>query len=93
MIQDMEKQEKTKKQKLTKEEKIKQLKDKEKQIKARIAKLQAVDKVKARKADARKKILLGGFVLSLIEKDQAAKQLYDKFIVSVERNSDKDLFK
>jgi hypothetical protein len=58
---------------MTKEEKIQALKDKEKQIKARIAKLQAGDKAKERKQDARRKIILGGVLLNLIKNDEALK--------------------
>lgn len=58
---------------LTKEEKIQSLKDKEKQIKARIAKLQAGDKAKERKQDARRKIILGGILLNLIKSDEILK--------------------
>lgn len=79
--------------KLTKEEKIHALKEKEKQIKAKIAKLKAGDKAKDRKADTRKKILVGGFVLSLMEKDATAKALVEKCIASLKKDADKELFK
>lgn len=79
--------------KLTKEQKIAKLAEKQKQIKAQIAKLQQADKAKERKADARKKILIGGYVLSQIEKDIAVKAVYEKCIASLKRDDDKELFK
>lgn len=84
---------KPKKPKLTKEEKIAILAEKQKQIKAKIAKLQAVDKKKERAADARKKIIVGGFVLALAEKDPEAKKLIEKCVSSLKRDADKELFR
>lgn len=79
--------------KLTKEEKIALLTEKQKQLKAKIAKLKAGDKAKERKADARKKILVGAFVLSIMEKDATAKALVEKCIASLKKDADKELFK
>lgn len=72
---------------LTKEEKIQALKDKEKQIKARIAKLQAADKAKERKVDARKKIILGGILLNLMKADESIKA---KVKAEIDKRADKD---
>ena len=76
---------------VTKEEKIQALKDKQKQIKARIDKLEAADKAKERKQDARRKIILGGIALNLIKGDEALKAKFKAEIVKV-ADKDKTLF-
>lgn len=78
---------------LTKEEKIAKLAEKKAQIIAQINKLQAADKAKERKLDARRKILVGGFVLAQIEKDPIAKELVQKLIATLKREDDIALFK
>lgn len=72
---------------MTREKKIQALKDKEKQIKARIAKLQAGDKAKERKQDARRKIILGGVLLNLIKSDESLKK---KAKAELDKIADKD---
>lgn len=78
---------------MKKAEMIQTLKEKEKQIKARITKLQAADKAKERKADTRRKILLGSFLMALAMKgDENAKRIIAGCISSLKHNSDKALF-
>jgi hypothetical protein len=78
---------------MKKAEMILALREKEKQIKARIAKLEAIDRAKERKADTRRKILLGGFLMALaIKGDENAKRIIAGCVASLKRDSDKALF-
>ena len=65
---------------------------KKKQIEAQIAKIKAQEKQKERKDDTRRKIILGGFLMTLIEKDAEAKRIYQACIKSLNREQDKKLF-
>lgn len=83
---------KTTRQTKTKTEKIAALEEKQKKLKAQIAKLQATDKAKERKADTRRKAMLGGFMLSVIGKNESANTLFEQFLSTLKRNDDKALF-
>ena len=76
----------------TKAEKIAALEEKQKKLKAQIAKLQATDKAKERKADTRRKAMFGGFMLNLIGKNESVDTLFTQFLGTLKRDDDKALF-
>lgn len=84
--------EKQKAKRLSKEERVAKLKEKQKQIAARIAKIEASDKAKERKEDTRRKVMFGGFVLSLLGKNESANAMFEQFLASLKKEPDKALF-
>lgn len=62
------------------------------QIEARIQALEARGREKARKADTRRKIILGGYVLAAARTDKDARRLIADLIASLEKPADRALF-
>jgi len=64
-----------------------------KQLEARLAKLKAGDKARARKADTRRKIMLGAFMgLQAAKNDERALGLFKDFLATLKTDADKALF-
>lgn len=59
---------------------IEKLKEKKRQLEARIRKIEAVENQKKRKADTRKKIIIGSLVLAEAETDPKLKKWLDGVI-------------
>ncbi len=62
------------------------------QIEARLQALEARTRQKARKADTRRKIILGGYVLAAARTDESARRLIADLIASLEKPADRALF-
>lgn len=71
---------------------LEKLTKKKKQIEAQIAKLKTQEKKKERKEDTRRKIILGGFLMAQIEKDEEAKRIFKACVNSLTKEHDKKLF-
>lgn len=78
--------------KKTKADKIALLEEKRKKIQDQITKLKTAQSSKTRKEETRKKIVLGGWFLSLVEKDPKVKELYNLFLEKGVSDRDKKLF-
>lgn len=78
--------------KKTKMDKIALLEEKKKKLQAQITKLKTAQNSKSRKEETRKKIIVGGWFLSLVEKDEKAKDLYKLFLEKGVQDRDKKLF-
>jgi len=81
--------------KMTKEEKIAKLVEKKKQIEAKVKQLQARDTDKERKTDTRRKAIIGGWVISMLEKDSELKAKIEgglKATLVGKKEKDKELF-
>lgn len=76
----------------TKEQKLKELEEKKKVIEAKISKIKNAQTAKSKKEETRKKIIVGGWFLSLVEKDQKMKELYRLFLENGVTGRDKKLF-
>lgn len=77
----------------TKEERLKALEIKQAQIKAQIQQLKARDNEKDRKSETRRKILIGGFVLSNARESIASFSIDSKkFTDSLKSDRDRALF-
>lgn len=74
------------------ERNIKKLKKQRDEINARLNKERAKKRAQERKNDTRRKIILGGFLLSRISYDENAKKLYEQCLNSLEKEQDKELF-
>ena len=69
------------------------LKKKQAQLQARIQKLEAMDKVKKRKEDTRRKILIGSYFIDKAMQDGTMDELYQGMQQYIKRDNDKVLFK
>lgn len=76
-----------------KNEQLEKLKSKQRVLKARIQKMEAAEKVKARKADVRRKILLGAYVLAEAKREGTLGALKERLYGYLEREVDKALFR
>lgn len=65
---------------------LEKLKERKKQIEATIKKIENVENTKKRKADARKKIIVGGTVLALAETDSKVRKWLDEMLDKAVKN-------
>ncbi|MBA4697779.1 MAG: mobilization protein [Legionella sp.] len=72
--------------------KIEALKQKQQVLQARIQQLEAREKVKQRKQDTRRKILIGAYILDKAEKEGTLTALYQEMGNYIQREADKPLF-
>lgn len=75
-----------------KADKLALLEEKKKKLQAQITKIKAVQSSKSRKEETRKKIVVGGWFLSFVEKDDKAKEIYKLFLEKGVSERDKKLF-
>lgn len=77
----------------TKAEKLAELQQKEAQIKAQIQALKARDSEEERKRDTRRKILIGGVVLSKVKRGEWGKEKLNALLDNeLKANRDRELF-
>ena len=77
----------------TKSEKLAELQQKEAQIKAQIQALKARDSEEERKRDTRRKILIGGVVLSKVKRGEWGKEKLNALLDNeLKANRDRELF-
>lgn len=62
------------------------------QAKARLQALRNREAVKQRKLDTRRKVILGGALLDLAERDGSASQMVDRLIRNLSREQDRTAF-
>ncbi len=74
------------------DKKIESLKKKRAQLNARIQKLQAQQKLKQRKQDTRRKILIGAYTLEQAKTKGTEEILYQEMLKYLKRDIDKALF-
>ena len=77
---------------MSEQNRLQKLKDKKAKLEARIQGIEAREKVKERKQDTRRKILIGSYYLDQANKNDSMdeiKKLMDKYLV---RDSDRKLF-
>jgi hypothetical protein len=68
------------------------LKKKKEQLNARIQKLESLEKVRERKQDTRRKILIGSYFLDKAKQEGALFDLYQQMDKYIKRNVDRELF-
>ena len=76
-----------------KQSRLDALKKKKEQLNAQIQKLEALEKSRERKRDARRKILIGAYFIDKAKQDGTLFDLYKKLEDYLHRDSDKELFK
>lgn len=74
------------------QDRIARLEEKKKQLQARITRLKNAQESKSRKTETRKKIIVGGWFLSLLDKDDRVKELYRLFLEKGVTEKDRKLF-
>lgn len=74
------------------QDRIAKLEEKKKQLQARITRLKNAQESKSRKEETRKKIIVGGWFLSLLDKDDRVKELYSLFLEKGLMEKDRKLF-
>jgi Sec7-like guanine-nucleotide exchange factor len=73
--------------------KIEALRLKQEQIKSKIQKLESLEKLKKRKQDTRRKILIGAYFLDKAHQAGSLDKLYQELESYITRPIDKELFK
>ncbi len=76
----------------TDEERLLELAVKRAALEARMDALTARQKLRVRKHDTRRKIILGGALLELAERDPIARELRDRIVASLTRTQDRKAF-
>ena len=72
--------------------KLETLQKKKEQLNARIHKLESLQKVRERKHDTRRKILIGAYFIDKAHEEGGLSSLYQKMDGYLKRNSDRKLF-
>ena len=73
-------------------DRLENLKTKRDQLNARIQKLQASEKMRERKRDTRRKILVGAYFLKKATKEKSLNRLYEIMLNDLKRETDRKLF-
>jgi predicted Zn-dependent peptidase len=77
---------------VTKTNRLEQLKQKQEQLRAQIQKLESLEKVRERKRDTRRKILIGSYFLDKANQEGRVFDLYQQMDRYIKRNVDRELF-
>jgi hypothetical protein len=75
-----------------KQSRLELLKKKQEQLKAQIQKMESLEKVRERKRDTRRKILIGSYFIDKANQEENLFDLYQKMDSYIKRDADRELF-